>query len=488
MNADRRREERLWTAIQCSDRNRLRLPVEEKNVVKKTLCWFVVVMLLVSLLVGCAAANAAPPDTEVKSPVRAAAGALSAEGIVVPARSEHLGVRMPGTVSEVWVQPGDEVDAGQPLLRLDARQAELMLAIAEQDVLAQEAALALLTRGAGAPEIERADKARHDQVDQARVEVQIRELQLAQARDQVPDLGPAVAQVRVDQAQAQIAQMRAQDPGTAVALAEIALERAQIALSDTQDEYNKALDRPWEDQAIRDAWAKNLEQAQLDYRAAQTRLEQARDAQSAHEQALRVLGLQVAESKLALERAMVERATYTHTLSILESELSAARLHLLALETNDNPLRDRPAPEAIAQAEALLVQARLSAERLRLQLEDAVLAAPFAGTVVDVLVDPGDDVALGQVVAVLATLDHLEVRTVDLLELDVAKLAVGQAALVRVDGLPERSFAGSVDRIALQGQDYRGDVVYEVVVRLEREQDTGGLRWGMTTEVEIETR
>ena len=452
---------------------------------KKGLCWFAVVVLSVAPLVGCAAVNAAPVDTEIKSPVRTAAGTVFAEGIVVPARSAHLSVRMPGTVSEVWVQPGDQVDAGKPLIRLDARQIELMLAMAEQDVRTREAALALLIRGAGVPETERADKARRDQIDQAQMEVQIVELELAQARGQVPHVGPALAQVRVDQAQARIAQMRVQDPGTEVSLAEIDLERAQIALADTQDEYTKALDRPWEDQSIRDAWAKNLEQAQLDYRAAQARLEQAQDARAAHEQALRVLALQVAESRLALEQAVAVRATYTNTLSILQLELSAARLRLLALEASDNPLRDEPAPETVAQAEAMLEQSRLSVERLRLQLEDAVLAAPFAGTVVDVLVDTGDDVALGQVVVVLATLDHHEVRTVDLQELDVAKVAVGQAVLVRVDGLPGRLFAGTVDRIALQGQDYRGDVVYEVVVALDRAQELDGLRWGMSTEVEI---
>jgi HlyD family secretion protein len=457
-----------------------------ENMVKKSSCWFVAIALLACLLAGCAAANAAPLGGEIKSPVRTAAGTVFAEGIVVPARSAHLGARMTGAVSAVWVQPGDQVDAGKPLIRLDARQIELMLAMAEQDVRTREAALAMLIHGASARQIERADKVRRDQIDQARMEVQIVELELARAREQVPQVGPALAQVQTDQAQARLAQMRVQDPGTAVALAEIALARAQIALADTQDEYAKALDRPWEDQSIRDAWAKNLEQAQLDYRAAQARLEQAQDARAAHEQALRVLALQVAESRLALEQAVAVRATYTHTLSILELELSAARLRLLALEASDHPLRDEPAPETVAQAEATLEQSRLSVERLRLQLEDAVLAAPFAGTIVDVLVDPGDDVALGQVVVVLATLDHHEVRTVDLLELDVAKVAVGQAALVRVDGLPGRFFAGTVETIALQGQDYRGDVVYEVVVALDRTPELEGLRWGMTTEVEID--
>jgi hypothetical protein len=48
----------------------------------------------------------------------------------------------------------------------------------------------------------------------------------------------------------------------------------------------------------------------------------------------------------------------------------------VALEANDNPLRDDPVPGSVAQAKALLVQAQLLAERLRLQLEGVVLVVP----------------------------------------------------------------------------------------------------------------
>ena len=101
------------------------------------------------------------------------------------------------------------------------------------------------------------------------------------------------------------------------------------------------------------------------------------------------------------------------------------------------------APE-IAQAEARLQQAELAVARLELQLDDAELRAPFAGTVVEVRVEEDDRVSPGQVVLVLATLDRIEARTVDLTELDVAQLAVGQSAVVSVDALPDLEFGGVV--------------------------------------------
>ncbi|MEA3339961.1 MAG: efflux RND transporter periplasmic adaptor subunit [Chloroflexota bacterium] len=81
-------------------------------------------------------------------------------------------------------------------------------------------------------------------------------------------------------------------------------------------------------------------------------------------------------------------------------------------------------------------------------------------------IDEGDAVAPGQTVLVLAALDQLWARTVDLTELDVARVEDGQTAVVTVDALPDQEFAGVVRQVALQPGDYRGDVVYAVTVEL----------------------
>jgi len=82
----------------------------------------------------------------------------------------------------------------------------------------------------------------------------------------------------------------------------------------------------------------------------------------------------------------------------------------------------------------------------------------------------------------------LEIHTKDLTELDVGRVAVGQAASITADALPGRTFQGSVHEIALRSQDYRGDVVYQVTLVPGNEEAAAALRWGMTTMVEIQTR
>lgn len=460
--------------------------------------WMLVSVLVILSLIGCGT-TAKPGEVEgtpssqgdketVPVVKRQNADTLIAEGTVQPVRAESLSLTASGEVVEVSAKAGDRVEADALLVRLDTDQLLLSLKSAEQDVIAQEAALAQLRKGASDKVIARADKANADQIAQAEVVLAIKQLQLERARAEDPSLGVAVVQARINQLQLGLTQSRAQDPKPSVTVAEVEVERARIVLEDTQDEYNKALDRPWEDQKIRDGWAKQLEQARLNYQAAQAQLDQARNGQRAHELGLSVLEAQVKEAEVQLAQAVAAQETYSVTLQMLEAEVKAAGLSLEALRTSDNPYRDPPSDEQVTQAQAVLEKARVAVELLKKQLEEAELTAPFAGIVADVQVEVGDQVGPGQVVIVLASLDRLEVRTTDLTELDVARVATGQSVQVTADALPGREFAGIVSEIALQGQDYRGDVVYEVVIEFDRDQDVSVLRWGMTTMVEIKTR
>ena len=162
--------------------------------------------------------------------------------------------------------------------------------------------------------------------------------------------------------------------------------------------------------------------------------------------------------------------------AVAQRDAAQTRLALVAAGATAEEIASTEA--GVTQAEAALAQARAALERTEIR-------APFAGTVVEVTVDAGDTASPGEVVVVLATLDELQAVTVDLTELDVARVAEGQAAAVTVDALPELEIAGHVVRIEKQSEDYRGDVVYPVVVELD--EDVMGLRWGMTAMVEIQT-
>ena len=442
-------------------------------------------------LVGCSAlpgSGAAGTEEPEEIPaVSRAEDTVVAEAVIEPARWSELRVDLAGEVTEVLVSEGDRVAAGTPLLRLDTEELALSLQSAQQDIVAQRAALERLIVGSSETLVARAARENAEQIAQAEVGLQIVELQLEKARGEDPATDVTAAQKRVEQLKLQLAQARAQSASPEVTTAQVALERARIALADAQNEYKKALDRPWEDQGIRDGWAREVEQKVLDYRYAQAQLERAQNGQRAHSISLSVFEAQIEEAEEQLAKAVAAQETYGVMLEVLSAEVEASRLDVEALRAWDNPYLDDATDEEIAQAEARLRQAEIAVARLELQIRDAELRAPFAGTVVDVPVKVGDQVDLGQVALVIATIDQLYARTVDLTELDVARVVVGQPAVVSVDALPDSEFEGTVSEVDLRSEDYRGDVVYAVTVQLEDAHDAP-LRWGMTAVIKIEAR
>jgi multidrug resistance efflux pump len=131
-----------------------------------------------------------------------------------------------------------------------------------------------------------------------------------------------------------------------------------------------------------------------------------------------------------------------------------------------------------------VAQAEAAAQVVRVALEQAELRAPLAGTITNLTVSPGETVVPGQAVLTLTDLLHLRVETTDLSERDVARVAPGQQAYIYVEALDDE-IEGTVVGIGPQATTLGGDVVYTVYVDLDEQPP--GLRWGMTTDVEIIT-
>jgi len=385
---------------------------------------------------------------------------------------------------EVLVEPGDTVAVGAPLVLLDTSDLELALQRAQEQVASQQAALDLVRAGATERVIARADRDNAHQVAQAESALQAKQQQLAQAQATDPVAELDAAEARVAQVERQIVQARAQAPTSQLRLAQIAFERAQIALDDTQDEYNKALDRPWEDQAIRDTWADRLVQAKLDQRAAQAQLDQAQAAQLAHTRSLDVLEAQLEEAQAMLAQAQAAQEAHQASLDLLGIEIEAAQEQLDYVQGWENPYRDPARQQEVAQAEAALVQARVQVDEIQQQLLEATLVAPFAGTVGAVHARVGEIVSPGQSLVDIGDLATLRVETTDLDEIDVVRVFAGQQVAVTFDALPDHVFQGQVTRISPMAESGTGGVHYTTVVALE-EVDPA-LRWGMTAFVDIE--
>lgn len=150
--------------------------------------------------------------------------------------------------------------------------------------------------------------------------------------------------------------------------------------------------------------------------------------------------LQLAERNRALQQAEVARQERLGTESLSsKAALDAARQRLLQLEAEEAQLR-----YSVDSAAARLDRLAAAARRAERNVDRATLRAPFPGTVNQIMVEVGDDVAANEVVLELLDLSRLEFYA----EIDravVTRLERGQSIEVLVD---ERVYRAEI--VALQ--------------------------------------
>jgi HlyD family secretion protein len=144
-----------------------------------------------------------------------------------------------------------------------------------------------------------------------------------------------------------------------------------------------------------------------------------------------------------------------------------------------------------AEAEAQSAAASKSHALARSQIGKTRVPAPITGAVLERLAEPGEVVAAGQPVAVLADLTEVKLK-VFVSERDLGKVRLGAPVRIRVDAFPDRAFPARVARVDAQAQftprdvhtaDERSRTVYGVT--LEAPNPEGRLKPGMPADAWI---
>jgi len=153
------------------------------------------------------------------------------------------------------------------------------------------------------------------------------------------------------------------------------------------------------------------------------------------------------------------------------------------------------AEQAVDVGEALVKQHRSNYEVLRTRLNYTTIKAPLSGTVIsknvtagEIVAGPlaGGGIAMPTVIAEIADLSDLEVH-VNVDEIDVAKVVVGQGATIAIDALPDTTFRGVVKEIASMTSSRREmGISYRVRVGIQNPESI--LKLGMTANVDFITR
>jgi len=212
-----------------------------------------------------------------------------------------------------------------------------------------------------------------------------------------------------------------------------------------------------------------------------------RDAQGAYDRVAALPQIGMLPQSAALERATIDyqRASANYKLQVAglnDSSLKGAVSQLAQAKAQLDRLQRAPTPEDLTIAEAQVEQSSASLEQAKLRLADAILIAPFSGTVLSVDAEAGDLVAASSPMMVLGDLGSFHVdATID--ETDIGRVQIGQDAAVTLDAFPDSTFVGKVTRLDLSGKSVQGVVSYALEIELAPTEEA--LRSGMTATANI---
>ncbi len=368
---------------------------------------------------------------------------VNAAGNIQAHEQLNLSFQVAGQVSKINVGLGDKVKAGQVLAELDSTDLAL-------------------------------------QVRESEVALKIAQAKLAQVQRGPDPNDVAAAKARLDAA-------RKGGPSAAdIAAAQARLESAKKNLLDVQsgvDPVTKA--KQALDKAKNDLWAAQIDRDGVAGKASGYQLDSA--------------NLRVANAELAVQQAQqaydAAVASQTNTplaqaeAQVREAEAALAKLlnstnpqDVVAAEASYKKAIAGPTPEDLAIAEANVETAQISLEQAKLKLKNAQLIAPFDGTVTAINIQRGQQIGANTNAISLADIDHLDIN-INMAEVDLPKLQLGQEAQITLDALSGRTLTGKVTQIAAAGTLQQGVVNYPVTVALTEADPM--VRPGMTANVNV---
>ena len=189
--------------------------------------------------------------------------------------------------------------------------------------------------------------------------------------------------------------------------------------------------------------------------------------------------LEEVEKELAKLRAGADELE----LAQAQNKVAQAEYNLAKAQDDLATVQAGPQQDDIELAQAKYDAAVANLAEAQEALDNAIMVAPFNGTIISTGADVGDLVDSGTTIATIADLNDLEI-TASVDETEISKLQVGQKATITFDAFSGLRFQGEVLEIPLEGTVVQNIVTYGVRVSLEGVEDVD-ISPGMTANLTI---
>jgi len=193
----------------------------------------------------------------------------------------------------------------------------------------------------------------------------------------------------------------------------------------------------------------------------------------------------VDEAQITLNEVEREQAELEQTYEQLKLNLEISRADEETATREYQKYKGNNPPEdqlKIAEEQTTTAQARLDA--IQAQIDDLEIKAPFKGNVINLNVQSGEWISMGQPVATLADMSAWFVESTDITELEIVNIDIGDTALIELDAFPGETIRGKVVEIKNFPELKFNDVLYRV--RIELPEHNLPLRWKMSVIIKIE--
>jgi HlyD family secretion protein len=406
---------------------------------KKKVMSGIISVILLGALLGVTACSGAGGNGVTRQEVSVARGDLtvsvSGNGNVATPREARLTFGSAGKISKIAVKEGDTVKTGDVLAGLDTRSLELAV---------QQAQMAL-TQAEGT-------------LMQAQLAQSTAENSLDNLRNSGDSLKLALinAQIARDQVKINLlAGINAVDSNEAYA----ELKRAQAWYDYVQSQVQQKTGNE-------DAWLQTLDTAKESLDAAQMSYDNALAGYNINQANLKKKQLEAAELAVALAQKNIDD---------LDKNVALQELQVAS------------AAQTVKQAGEAVDLAKQSLADARKQLDEATITAPFDGVIAMVLAREGDVIPSPSMapttIIQMVNPDFLEL-VIEVDEIDIPSVELGQEADVKVDALPDAVFKGSVTALYPVPVEQGGIVLYKLKIDLDVPPGSG-IRVGMSASADI---
>ena len=390
---------------------------------------------------------------------------VNATGSIEPEALVSLTFGMGGTIQQVNVVRGQMVAVGDVLATLDSGELELAVQQAEDALQIQQ--LSLQQRLNSQPSAATLASAQAD-------------IEAAQAQLAVAEANVMGAEAAVLQAQAQRAQLLAGPASGTVAAAESQVAQAQLQQKNAEETHNRTLDcfsftlPTGEKKEECPGLGAPEEQARANLANANAALVAAEAQLADLFTGPRASDIQAADAAIASAEANVQAAQG----NVLSAQANVAR----AQAAYDRLLEPATVDE-VAILEAQVASAETNLVLARLRAEQATIVAPIGGQVANVLINGGEQATPGAPAMTIVNEAAFHI-TVNVDEIDIDRIAVGQVVGISLDALPDTAVSGTIAEIAPTSASSGGVVTYLVTINIVAAEELD-LRAGMSANASI---